>query len=64
MTVSPKPEHDTIEGICPICDRPRSYEARPFCSIRCKEVDLGRWFKGAYAIPVKEADEDEGDYED
>jgi endogenous inhibitor of DNA gyrase (YacG/DUF329 family) len=21
---------------------------RPFCSARCAEVDLGRWFTGAY----------------
>jgi endogenous inhibitor of DNA gyrase (YacG/DUF329 family) len=42
---------------CPICGK--SFEiARlddlpsfPFCSDRCKLVDLGRWIDGAYAIP-------------
>lgn len=29
----------------------------PFCSDRCKLVDLGRWLDGKYQIPVVEADE-------
>jgi endogenous inhibitor of DNA gyrase (YacG/DUF329 family) len=36
---------------CPICKRPAQERTRPFCSLRCSEVDLGRWFIGAYAIP-------------
>ena len=42
---------------CPICRRlvPSGSAAearfRPFCSARCADVDLGRWFGGAYAIP-------------
>ena len=24
----------------------------PFCSRRCKEVDLGRWFNEEYTLPV------------
>jgi uncharacterized protein len=33
---------------------------RPFCSERCKLIDLGAWATGAYRIPVEEApDEDE-----
>lgn len=43
---------------CPECGRPSSRETYPFCSTRCKEVDLNRWLSGAYAIPVEE-DEDE-----
>ena len=31
---------------------------RPFCSGRCKDVDLHRWFSGAYAIPAEESAED------
>ncbi|WP_137128129.1 DNA gyrase inhibitor YacG [Roseomonas sp. HF4] len=41
---------------CPICRRRASAEARPFCSARCAQVDLGRWLTGGYAIPG-EADE-------
>ena len=40
---------------CPICQKhPSVPEYRPFCSKRCSDVDLQRWFTGAYAIPVPE----------
>ena len=39
---------------CPICERhPPVREYKPFCSKRCADVDLGRWFTGGYAIPVR-----------
>ncbi len=49
-----------IRGRCPTCDK--SYEIAalgdlpsfPFCSARCKLVDLGRWIDGVYAIPGPE----------
>jgi endogenous inhibitor of DNA gyrase (YacG/DUF329 family) len=48
---------------CPICGKPAAPRCRPFCSLRCAQVDLGRWFGAAYrtaAEPVDEAaDEDE-----
>jgi len=33
---------------------------RPFCSSRCKMVDLGRWLDGTYAVsdPITAADLD------
>ena len=36
---------------CPICAKPEAQGFRPFCSKRCADIDLGRWFKGGYAIP-------------
>ena len=27
---------------------------RQFCSKRCADIDLGRWFSGSYAIPTEE----------
>ena len=39
---------------CPICDKPSSADSRPFCSTRCADVDLGRWFNGSYAVPAVE----------
>jgi endogenous inhibitor of DNA gyrase (YacG/DUF329 family) len=35
--------------------------SRPFCSERCRDVDLNRWLSGSYAIPAAdlEADDDE-----
>jgi len=42
---------------CPICGKPQDVELRPFCSRRCADIDLGRWFKGRYFIPGKDSDE-------
>ena len=42
---------------CPICQRPSVQAFRPFCSKRCADVDLQRWFTGAYAVPAVEADD-------
>ena len=40
---------------CPICKRhPSDAKYQPFCSSRCADVDLGRWFTGGYAIPVRD----------
>jgi endogenous inhibitor of DNA gyrase (YacG/DUF329 family) len=37
---------------CPICRRaPADAKYKPFCSKRCADVDLQRWFVGSYAIP-------------
>lgn len=36
---------------CPICGKPAAQGAKPFCSKRCADIDLGRWLKGGYAIP-------------
>ncbi len=52
---------------CPICnrpaspDQPRARRLRPFCSPRCADVDLGRWFTGSYSVPAVEADDDLAD---
>jgi len=49
---------------CPICARPALQRYRPFCSRRCADVDLARWFKGGYAVPAVEPPDDlEGDGE-
>jgi len=45
---------------CPICGRPAAAETNPFCSVRCREVDLGRWLSGSYVIPARD-DEDDGE---
>jgi uncharacterized protein len=49
---------------CPICGRPRVHEYRPFCSARCRDVDLGRWFGEAYRVPAAEPGYDHGDEPD
>ena len=47
---------------CPICGKATHPDFRPFCSKRCADVDLQRWFAGVYAIPAVEGEEapDEG----
>ena len=52
--------------LCPICKKPVEQPADattrspfPFCSERCKLIDLGRWLDGKYQIPVEADDEDE-----
>ena len=51
---------------CPICDgaaKARSDNPSfPFCSARCKTVDLGKWLNEEYRVPVEgeEPDEDDG----
>jgi len=43
---------------CLICGKATADAHRPFCSRRCSDVDLHRWFSGVYAVPVSEdADE-------
>jgi len=42
--------------MCPICNKPlvgedvRQSEFFPFCSERCRNIDLFRWSEGKYAI--------------
>lgn len=43
---------------CPECGKPSVRDSYPFCSARCKAVDLNRWLSGAYAIPVDDEEED------
>lgn len=33
----------------------------PFCSERCRRIDLGRWLGEAYSVPVERDDENELD---
>jgi endogenous inhibitor of DNA gyrase (YacG/DUF329 family) len=43
---------------CPICGKPATEASKPFCSERCRDVDLNRWLSGSYVIPAKADDED------
>ncbi len=49
------------KAVCTICGAAGSARFRPFCSRRCADIDLNRWFTGRYAVPVVELDE--GDLE-
>jgi endogenous inhibitor of DNA gyrase (YacG/DUF329 family) len=34
---------------------------RPFCSKRCRDVDLNRWLSGSYVVPAAEDDPEDGE---
>lgn len=42
---------------CPICKKATVQEYRPFCCKRCADIDLGKWFDGAYAVPSDDPDD-------
>lgn len=42
---------------CPICGAPPQKEARPFCSKRCADIDLGNWMSGKYFVPSQELED-------
>ena len=45
---------------CPICRRPAAPRAdnpsSPFCSVRCRLIDLGRWLGEEYRVPERPVD--------
>ncbi len=53
--------------VCPICRKSVAWTPdnrfRPFCSERCKLIDLGAWASEAYRAPVSEDPRDPEDSE-
>jgi hypothetical protein len=52
---------------CPICRTEVAWEGnahRPFCSERCRLIDLGAWAEGRYRIPGKIRTEEQRDDDD
>lgn len=45
---------------CPTCEKSTRFDAsnkhRPFCSERCKLIDLGEWASGGHAIAGEAVD--------
>lgn len=54
---------DVIMVACPTCKKKIPYSTsnpfRPFCSERCKLIDLGAWADEERTVPGKEVNEDE-----
>ena len=44
---------------CPICKEKTSLSFRPFCSRRCADMDLNRWFDGSYAVPAEDSQDED-----
>ena len=55
------PRKRSMKVQCPVCKKPvASTDADfPFCSERCRMIDLGKWASGGYVIssPVTDADD-------
>jgi len=46
---------------CPVCDVTVDLAATPtvpFCSDRCRLIDLGRWLDESYSVPATKKDDD------
>lgn len=48
---------------CPVCGKnvewTESSRYRPFCSERCKQIDLGAWAEEKYKVPVADVENSE-----
>jgi endogenous inhibitor of DNA gyrase (YacG/DUF329 family) len=55
------PKKKLLSLRCPICRTLvlRTQEDFPFCSDRCRTIDLGKWASGGYVISTKINDPDE-----
>jgi hypothetical protein len=45
---------------CPVCEQPFDIQhspAMPFCSPRCRDVDLRRWLDERYSMPIEREEE-------
>ena len=43
---------------CPVCNKITDQKYRPFCSSRCKLIDLGIWIDGSYRLPTEDIPEE------
>lgn len=53
-------------GACPICRAALTEGARataPFCSARCRQIDLGKWLNEDYRVAVDSDDGQDADPE-
>jgi endogenous inhibitor of DNA gyrase (YacG/DUF329 family) len=57
------PEQPKIKLKCPICKKAVAKAAAdfPFCSERCRTIDLGKWASGQYVVssPMQDTDDAE-----
>ena len=47
---------------CPVCDATVDLATTPtvpFCSDRCRLIDLGRWLDESYTVPVTRKDDED-----
>ncbi|HTM54084.1 MAG TPA: DNA gyrase inhibitor YacG [Pirellulales bacterium] len=52
---------------CPTCGKnfdPQASRFMPFCSPRCRQIDLGRWLNEDISIPVRDLSDEGSDRSD
>lgn len=58
-------DDNTYTVLCPTCQQAARYHSnnlnRPFCSARCRLIDLGEWATEGHRIPGKSAPPDFND---
>jgi endogenous inhibitor of DNA gyrase (YacG/DUF329 family) len=56
-----------MQAKCPVCGKEFEANLRspffPFCSKRCKLIDLGRWLDGSNNVPATEPEDAEEEEE-
>jgi endogenous inhibitor of DNA gyrase (YacG/DUF329 family) len=63
---SSQPSHDgskapnaVVLNTCPVCEsqfKSSGSSHLPFCSLRCRQIDLGRWLNESYGLPYENED--------
>ena len=54
----------TLQVVCPTCKKKFDYytsDFRPFCSEKCRLIDLGQWLNESYTVPVEKLTPEEAD---
>ncbi|TVV73327.1 DNA gyrase inhibitor YacG [Sphingomonas solaris] len=46
---------------CPVCGKPATAAATPFCSQGCRDRDLLRWLGDGYRVPGRAIEDDEAE---
>jgi len=54
------PHNSLLNVTCPSCGKEHQWDTdnrfRPFCSERCKMIDLGKWANEEYRVEQRERD--------
>lgn len=60
-SVTPAASRSVTQVACPTCGKQSAWSPanawRPFCSERCKQIDLGAWASETYRVPLAESPE-------
>lgn len=52
----------SLQVNCPYCKKKFNYHEskfRPFCSEKCRLIDLGQWLNESYTVPVHKLSEEQ-----